>query len=260
MPIVVDTHVHLYPGYDLAEGLPAVAARLRSLAPGAVPAVCLTERTGQHVFQALAEGRVSVGTSMEMTLVEGGSGSAVCLRDEVGPFYILPGRQMVTAERLEILALGRDLALADGARAESMIQTILKTEAIPVLTWAFGKWWFGRSHQVRALVARFAPEELWLGDTTMRPREWPRGTIMRGAIANGRRVLAGSDPLPSPAEFALAGRYATLLNGALNPNDPVASILQGFRGLPPGGRTVGGRCWLLAVLMRLRRYRAPTGR
>jgi hypothetical protein len=260
MSIVVDTHVHIYPVYELGAFVEGAAARLRALAPGAKPALCLTERTGQHLFADLMGQAVLPGTEWPLQTIEGPGGMALCVKAPAGPIYILPGRQVATAERLEVLALGRDLMLADGTPAGELIGAILEAGGVPVLTWAFGKWWLGRAPIVRALIEQFAPEQLWIGDTTMRPREWPRGGIMRRAIADGARLLAGGDPLPSAGEATRAGRYATLLTGSLDERDPAGSIIQGLRALPPGGRTVGARSILPLVLMRQVRHRGPAGR
>jgi hypothetical protein len=253
MPIVVDTHVHVYPEYDVGCLLSDAAARLQALAPGATPAICLTERAGQRVYADWAMLPTVPGTDLPVERVEGRGGVALRIGTASGDLYVLPGRQIATAERLEVLILGRDLELADGTPAADAICAGLDAGAVPVLTWAFGKWWFKRSGMVRALVKHFIPERLWLGDTTMRPREWLRGGIMRRAIANGARVLAGSDPLPGKAEAHHAGGYATLIATPLDPKDPVGSILRGFRVLPPGGHTLGHRCSLPAILRRMAR-------
>ncbi|MDP6490769.1 MAG: hypothetical protein QGH42_08170 [Kiritimatiellia bacterium] len=253
MPIVVDTHVHIYPEYDSERLLNDAAARLQDLAPGATPAICLTERAGQHVYADWAMLPTVPGTDLPIERIEGRGGVALRVGTASGDLFVLPGRQIATAERLEVLILGRDLEVADGTPAADAICAGLDAGAIPVLTWAFGKWWFKRSRVVRSLVRHFIPERLWLGDTTMRPREWPSGRIMRRAVANGARVLAGSDPLPGKSEAHHAGRYATLIATSLEPRDPAGSILRGLRVLPPGGHTLGRRCGLPTILMRMSR-------
>ncbi len=255
MPIVVDTHVHIYPEYDPGRLLNDTAVRLQALAPGATPAICLTERSGQHVYAEWAQVSTVPGTDLPVERVEGRGGVALSVDTASGPLYVLPGRQVATAERLEVLILGRDLELPDGTPAADAICAGLDAGAVPVLAWAFGKWWFKRSRIVRALVRHFVPERLWLGDTTMRPREWPRGGIMRRAVANGARVVAGSDPLPGKGEAHHAGCYATLMATPLDTGDPAGSILRGFRVLPPGGHTLGHRSALPAILMRMARQK-----
>ncbi len=260
MPIVVDTHVHIYPEYDAGRFVVGVIERLQTLAPASAPVICLAERNGQHVYAEWATAGRIPETDYAVASVETRGGIVLRVDTEVGALHVMAGRQIVTAERLEVLVLGRDLEIADRTPAADAVRAILAAGGIPVLTWAFGKWWFGRSRTVRALVSHFAPERLWLGDTTMRPREWPRGRIMRQAVKAGARVLAGSDPLPGATEARFAGRYATLLNRELDPRDPAGSIMRGFRVLPPGGRTVGTRCALPTVLLRMARCRRRTDR
>ncbi len=255
MAIAVDTHVHVYPEADAGQLLVGAASRLRALAPEADVAICLTERAGQHVFATWAASEAVPGKDLLVRRIEGPGGVALRVETGEASLTVLPGRQVATGERLEVLALGRDLELADGQAAAESIQAALGAQAVPVLTWAFGKWWFGRSHKVQALIDAFARERLWLGDTTMRPSEWPQGGIMRRAVARGVRVLAGSDPLPAAGEIRYAGCYGTLLHNDLDPDDPAGSILQGFRDLPPGGRSIGRRCTLLASLQRMMRQK-----
>lgn len=250
MPIVVDTHVHVYPEYDAARLLSDAAARLQALAPQATPAICLAERAGQRVFARWAADGGVAGTAFPVRSVPGTGGPALVVETNAGPLCVLPGRQVATAERLEVLALGRDPDLPDGTPAGDAIQAVLDAGAVPVLTWALGKWWFRRAAVVRGLIERFTPEQLWLGDTSMRPHEWVQGRIMRRAIASGTRVLAGSDPLPGADEIRHAGSYATLLDAELDPQDPAGAILRGFRQLPPGSPCLGRRCALPVVLLR----------
>ena len=71
MPIVVDTHVHVYPEYDAGSFLADTAARLQALVPGAVPAICLAERAGQHVYADWAMAGTVPDTDLHAESVEG---------------------------------------------------------------------------------------------------------------------------------------------------------------------------------------------
>ena len=53
---------------------------------------------------------------------------------------IVAGRQIVTAENLEILALGFDAGLDDGLPIDEVILAVQAAGALCVLPWGFGKW------------------------------------------------------------------------------------------------------------------------
>jgi hypothetical protein len=114
---------------------------------------------------------------------------------------------------------------------------------VPVLAWAPGKWFFKRGDAVVRLLGRYAAGKLLLGDTTLRPTIWAEPRLMRLARSRGFGILAGSDPLPVPGEELMLGRYATVLEGDIDPTRPlegVRKILGAAGGIGPSVGTRGG--------------------
>lgn len=235
--IVVDAHVHVYPGYDRAvffrAARAALAARGRELCaagrgePGA-HVLALAESASCRYFDVLREAAAAnreaapgvrprpTEDPQALHIEDGGS----------VPLLVLEGRQVVTAERIEVLALAGDPGVPDGLPLGETVGRVLHADAVAVLSWAPGKWFFRRGRLLRAFLADADPGRVFLGDTSLRPTSWPTPRLMRTARARGFRVLAGSDPLPPPAEAARVGSYVSVLEGALDPGRPAASFRE----------------------------------
>jgi hypothetical protein len=248
--IVIDTHVHLQAGQSAGTLLTAAAANLGALAPaGATRAIVLVERVGSDVFTPLARGPLPA--EVRLVTVES-SGKALCVRTRGGDdLWVLPGRQVVTAERLEVLLLGMASPLGDGVSAAEAITAAGRLGAVPVLPWAVGKWLGARGSLVASLMHRFADAGLLLADSALRPYGWPEPRVMRTAA----RLLAGTDPLPLAGDSERAGRYAVLLDAALDDSDPHGSLLAALRDSAVPCRRVGRRLWPVGVACRMLRWR-----
>ena len=255
MRIIADTHVHLYPCYDAATLLGHALRNLAAHDSSAIKIVFLTERSDCHYFRDVAEGRVGCPLS-GVEFVPGEEGEVVVLkRGDDAELHVFAGRQIVTRERLEILALTVDDSFDEGEPAEAVIRTVLEAGGVPVLSWAPGKWLFERGRVVRSLLDRFRPGELLIGDTSLRPTVWAEPFPMRRARGAGFTVLAGSDPLLAPGEEIFAGRYATLLQDAdFDSRQPVASIRRVLKSTGLSASKVGQRGGPLEVLSRLRKH------
>lgn len=246
MRIAVDMHVHLYPFHRLHTVFDSAHRNLRQAAPEADRfALCLAERAGQHAFDAMRRGELKPAVWRVGPAPEGGG---LDLRAPDGScLWLVPGRQLVTAERIEVLALGRDLALPDGQPLHDTIANVRAGGALPVLPWGFGKWLGARGRRVRAAIEGADPGSLAVADTYLRPRHAPPSPNLRLAASRGLAVLAGSDPLPQPGEEEVAGRYGVLVEG--EPGGGLAPLLGDPRAVR---RILGSRCTLGECLRRLR--------
>jgi hypothetical protein len=254
MAIIVDTHVHLYPVYDREAALCACAQRLALVSPSTVTFACLAERHDCHAYKALLKTAAadSAGKEARYQVLEGGHCIAFRPGGGASPLFLLPGRQIATRERLEILCLGRDAAIPDGEPAELTIRRIGEIGGLPVLAWAIGKWLFKRRRIVARLMDQFGPERLLIGDSAMRPTFWPEPSAMRRAIRDGYHVLGGSDPLPRAGDERWVGRYATLMDCALDPQQPAETLLRALRDRRTAIRRLGSRCGMFMFPGRMR--------
>ncbi|MBN1672376.1 MAG: hypothetical protein JXR37_15150 [Kiritimatiellae bacterium] len=265
--IVADTHLHLYSCFDLCAAFRSLASRLQRLsarlspgaaaAEGASPIVqlgFLAERRGCDFFARLKEqpGPLLVGRCE----VKPGPESA-CLVVQVpegAPLYLFAGRQIVTRERIEVLALATEEQIPDGEPLADSVRRAADS-GVAVLAWAPGKWFFRRGRCVRNALDSVPPTRLLIGDSTLRPRLWPTPRLTRYAVARGFRVVAGSDPLPAAAEEGYMGSYATILNGPFEPERPVSSARSLLLDPTIVPRAVGRRSSSAEILFRLARSR-----
>jgi hypothetical protein len=257
--LVADTHVHLYPGYDVAAALGALVANLARLAaPGDIPAAFLAERRDCQAFAALRDGTLKpAGEALEIRPLAA-AGAVLVAAPGKPPVYLFAGRQVVAAERLEILALATRADIPDGLPAVRVIAETLAAGGAPVIGWSPGKWWGARGRLVLELLERFKPGELLLGDTLLRPALCPEPRLMREARRRGHAVLAGSDPLPLAGEEVFLGAYATVLQGAFDPGQPRESACHLLRDPAALTEIRGARgAWTAAARRWLRLARAP---
>jgi len=253
--MIVDTHVHLYTVYDREAALRGCAQRLAALVPATVAFACLAERHDCHAYQALLEtAATEEGITEHARYQVMESGQCIAFRPGSGlpPLFVLPGRQIVTRERLEVLCLGYDAAIPDGEPAELTIRRIGELDALPVLAWAVGKWLFKRKRVVEKLLDLFGPDQLLIGDSAMRPVFWPEPGAMRAARRRQYRILAGSDPLPRAGDEHQAGRYATQVDGKFDPNHPAQSLLRVLADPSIPSSRIGSRCGLFEFPGRMR--------
>ena len=252
MHYIIDTHVHIYPFYDVAASLHALLSNLASAAPGAGRIGCLTERHDCHLFDQLANDAIP-GIDGRFEIDPDGEALRVTCSESGEACHLLPGQQVITGENIEILSLACNQRVVEGQPAPDTVDAILQLGGVPVAAWAPGKWFFHRGKVVRALLEEFAPSQLALGDTTLRPLGWLTPLIFREARARGFRTLYGSDPLPYPGEERRTGSYCTALSDASrtgeNPVDVVRSLLAREWSIEPLGRRGG----LPTVLDRLYR-------
>ena len=254
--IHLDAHAHIYPFHDVPRLLLAALDRMPRVAPTDLRVLALAERADCSFFQALAQDEIRLpGDRWRIVAWDPAGGVKIRHLPDHRDLWILAGRQIVPAERIEVCALFSDEPVADGQPARDIIRAILANGGLPALDWAPGKWLFGRGQLVRALVREFAPDQLVLVDTSLRPCGWPAPALYRAARRQGRAVLAGSDPLPFAGEEDLAGSYHCTFTIPA-PDDPArlvaplkAALTAGRLEIAFGGRRGGPA----AVLRRLRR-------
>ncbi len=254
MEWLADTHVHVYPAHDPSALFRQGLQRLRQLAQTASPcyALFLTEAAGHDYFEQLLSGEHRLPADWQVTA--GAEPHVAEVRPAGGdPLWIFQGRQLVARERVEILALAGNPDSADGQPAAELIEQVHASGAVPVLAWAPGKWLFHRAKVVAALLEQFGPDDLWLGDSALRPLGWPTPSPMRSPQ---RRVLAGTDPLPFAGDEQQVGGYGIRVEADFDPQQPLTSARNMLR-VPVAELTrFGQRNTPLTMLQRMQRHRA----
>jgi hypothetical protein len=238
--ILADGHVHLYACFDLPRLFDAAFSNFAAVAASRgrnddfSGALLLTETGREHAFEDLfrsaapADAATARNASPGWHLVRTSEDiSLLACRGSVR-LLLVAGRQIVTREGLEVLAIGTDRRFDDGRPVEETIRRIRAVGALPVLPWGVGKWLGRRGRLVKRAVggSEGAATRPHLGDNSGRPVFWPRPRPFRIAERRGLKVLPGSDPLPLASEAARVGRFGFGLSGALSGERPAADLLR----------------------------------
>jgi hypothetical protein len=140
--------------------------------------------------------------------------------------FIIAGRQIVTAEKLEVLALISDADFVDSLPVETTIQNIVSKNGIPVLPWGVGKWLGKRGKILQKLLNSDTLPMVYFGDNSGRPNFWSRPSYFQLAEEKGRKILPGTDPLPLKSEYSRPGSFGFIVEGEFNLAEPGKSMKQ----------------------------------
>lgn len=239
---LLDTHVHIHDCFELPAFLDQACenfARQSSAgatgdvrrvsadrdSSGTCGVLLLTESHGVDAFGRLrgaAETREPIGSWRPGQTDE--AESLRLVRQDGRALVVVAGRQIVTGERLEILALGMLEDPDDGLPIADVIDLVQQRGALCVLPWGFGKWTGRRGRIVRDILAAPPGRNFFLGDNAGRLGLWPPPGEFARAASLGIPVLAGTDPLPWPSQAGSAGRFGSRIETALDERRPFASL------------------------------------
>ena len=256
MSVACDGHIHLYPEYSLPAALRILASNLPRLAgtglPSSEPVFCaalMAEARECRFFRRLRDR--APADRAAFSVEDAGEPAALRIIQAGLPcVHVIAGRQTVTRERIEILALATDADVPGDAGTAETLRAIRDAGGIPVVNWAPGKWLAERGRFVRALLEQSRPGDFLLGDTALRPASWREPPLMRFAQDKGFGVVRGSDPLPFPGEENLLGTYGFAYEGPFDPDRPVTSIRQILASGASAVTAAGRRCGSARALWR----------
>jgi hypothetical protein len=118
---------------------------------------------------------------------------------------IVAGRQMITKEKLEVLALLTETVFPDGASLATTVEAIRHSGGLPMVPWGVSTWAGERGKILSEFLSTQSSQEFFLGDMSSRPNflTYPEQFIQ--AEAQGIKILPGSDPLPLRSEYCRPG-------------------------------------------------------
>lgn len=241
---IIDGHVHIYPQFDIKSALLYSKRNFAKILPPSTLAAAefwlLTERSDCHFFDECVKAKVA-GFHFEPTDED----TIIAVRDAASNkvLHIAAGRQLISSERLEICALLTRYNAEDKVlSAAELVRAVNDSGGVAAVNWAPGKWFGERGRVVQKLFESFSPDQLFISDTTMRPRLWATPKLMAAAKRQGFRVICGSDPLPFAGEEKVIATYAGLVDGEFDQKAPATSLKQAFKsadGIKPLGRRSG---------------------
>lgn len=271
MLVLADAHVHIYDCFQLTAFFDAAHEHFRSEAARQgrahdfVGLLLLSESRDHHWFRRLAEdgsrpqrapavpGWAFRGTEESLSL----AARAMDGRSLV----LIAGHQIVTAEKLEVLALATEERPPEGLSLAESVRCTKDLGGIPVVPWGAGKWLATRG----AILERFLEGQpdpgLFLGDNASRLRLWFRPRQFRLADRLGVRILPGSDPLPFKSQGGRAGSFGFSAVAPLSMTHPGRDLKRilddpGFRPRPYGSLAGPLRFVLSQAAMQIRRHRS----
>jgi len=228
----VDSHVHFHKCFDEGLFFDSCFNNLRRLAPSSNKGGILffTEGKNEDSFNYLrSKPKIKSASNENVSYVinEIGERKAIEVKWlEAGMrILIFPGFQIVTEEKLEVLSLGTNKRLSDGLLIEDTISDVISLGGIPVVPWAFGKWYDKRGKKIDDLIRKKIPH-LFLGDNGGRTSLLPFPGHFKSAQTNGIKILPGSDPLPFMNEARRPLSYGFLVVVDINESDPWESVKE----------------------------------
>jgi len=250
--VFVDGHVHIYDCFEIAGLFDAAhrnfreAARRHGAGSRFTGVLMLTETSADHWFQRLVahasneHSEVPLDTTPWRVHLLPDKGALLATLDTGERLYLIAGRQIITSEGLEVLALASDRLFDDGKPIVEVLAAIRAQGAIPVIPWAVGKWLGNRGKVLSDVLQVESGKDLFLGDNGGRPVFWRYVSHFRQARSSGVCILPGSDPLPFASEISRVGSFGFLLNGVLSNEQPVAGIKELLRNNDAGISSFGG--------------------
>ena len=230
--ILCDAHVHLWPRFKTEQLLSSARenffAQCRdSWATPPTMALLFADTAraeGFAALTALAESGSAVGRFQVRKTAEEHSLVAIDPARPGERMFLLGGRQIVTAEKIEVLSLASPAIVEDGLELAETIARVREGKGMAVLPWGVGKWLGRRGAIVSRYLSQAEPGGLFVGDNGGRPSLWPRPVLFAQAAARGIGLLSGSDPLPLPGEEDRIGSCGFCLQGACGDQYPARDL------------------------------------
>jgi len=236
--IIVDAHVHIQKCFDRVSIFDAAYenfceyARKSGNTEHFFGVLMLSEIAGTDEFKKLAaivdSTEQNIGGSWRLKRCEEDC-SITLSRNGVDRMLIISGRQIITAEKLEVLALGTRQVFKDGTPVSDLLKIVQEAGAIPVLPWGVGKWLGTRGKIISQLLASNAKHGLCLGDNGGRPVFWRNLSHFKQARTAGVPILPGSDPLPLSTEVSRIGSFGFTLSASISITHPARDIRRSLQ-------------------------------
>jgi hypothetical protein len=230
--LLVDAHVHLHDCFDLESLLDSAYANFGAAADRLgcgdefAGVLLLAETVKQNFFHQLFvhagdkdphRNRRAGKWDFRRT---GETGSLISEDADGRRLVLIAGRQLITEEGLEVLALATTNEFNDGVSTTELICNLGANGAVAVVPWGFGKWLGRRGKIIDRLLNKSSNYSFFLGDNSNRPFFLPSPSQFRLARSKGIHNLQGSDPLPFATEFNRAGIFGFSLPGFLSFDHP----------------------------------------
>jgi hypothetical protein len=232
--LLIDAHVHIHDCFILNEFLNSAWENFKHAAQTYfnlkqfTGILFLTESSGVNQFNILKEKSGTSNSqndewSFRLTEEEN---SIIAAKNEEQKIVIVAGRQIVTKENLEVLALGILNGIEDKEHTHEVINKVIRKGGLAVIPWGVGKWIGKKRKIVMEILRAQGPDSLFVGDNGNRPFFWSNKKILKKFEEKNIKNLNGSDPLPFKSEYGRAGKFGFAMEGFINFDKPFESITE----------------------------------
>jgi hypothetical protein len=226
---IVDAHVHVHPTTHLGALLDAAARNLEAAASRVGVrhwngVLMLAEMCGVNWFDSIGDTLPQPPHWQLQSLPDDPISAQAVSGDYV--LSIVAGRQVVTAEGIEVLTLGTRSTIPDKLSLTDTLAAAARTKALVVLPWGAGKWLGARGRLVKETLDRHSQPPLFAGDNGGRPVFWPEPDVFTVARNKGRPVISGTDPLPLVTEEQRVGSFGFWVDGAVSTQAPGQELCE----------------------------------
>jgi hypothetical protein len=224
---LVDAHVHLHRTFDIPAFLEHASRNFEQAASdiGRLHAgvLLLAESPGEGAFERLRTLRTKSWAAVETDETE-----SIVLRGYfAAPLVVVAGQQLVTRERVELLALLTGRRFPGGLPLADTIQFVRQEDAIAVLPWGFGKWTRERAKAVAGVITK--TDGIFVGDNGGRWDLLPEPEIFALARSRSIPILPGSDPLPFADHSGRAGSFGFVVPRNIDLEHPARDLRSWLR-------------------------------
>jgi hypothetical protein len=233
----IDAHVHIYECFDLTIFFTRAFENIRKSAVQMTTdstikgILCLAETKGSNWFDLFREKAASevVGSgplsAFKFTTTSEPHSIKVCY-PEHADIFLIASQQIITSERLEVLAIGVKQKLPDGLPVAEVIQELQSSGNLIVLPWGVGKWLGRRGKLIKKIITSQSNTKstIFLGDIAGRPSFWSLSSIFALADSYGYKTLSGTDPLPLATEASRVGAFGSSFIGEVSSEQPAESL------------------------------------
>lgn len=233
--LIIDGHVHIYDQFELSRFFVSAVANFagaaRSLRAITYQSVMfLADWPDKNWFETLrglcqsapAPGRGDLSGFFRFETTRERS-SLIVKGKGLQPIVVIAARKIVTAEKLEVMALFSSELFPMGSSLSDTLDLIRQHEAVAVIPWAVGKWLGRRGRRVNALLNSHG-HHVWLADNANRPWFWPRPRQFSHPDLGKSGLLAGSDPLDLASEVDRAGCFGFAIDGHIDDLFPARQV------------------------------------
>ena len=237
--VLFDSHVHIYNCFDLDifftkafENFQNAGKTLHNEEEKKICFLLLAESNGYNYFAwllALAGDNEAETRRRQWTVTETKEKHSLLVSHEdysEMSLFVVAGRQLVTAERLELLALHTDRKILDGLELDRAVEAVIESGGIAVCPWGAGKWMGSRGNVLETALSHDNSASLFVGDSGGRPLFWPTPGPIKLEKEKKSPILSGTDPLPLNGEERRVGSFGGYIAGdqSLDMQQPAASL------------------------------------